>query len=190
MRAWLGLALLVFTSVALASDQCAYKPPTFEALPYKEGDYLPVYFSKFQLSLPSKPVAFLSTNGFIAVYPDKKNVGMSHIGTREMEGTLERLVPELTKVSEYYRLIYGAPTSIRSWDSQELKLQRTLAELDCTSKVKFFRINDVEVIFHRAEDKGGFHRIIVMDGDSVELITVFGADDMALQIVSSIKRRL
>lgn len=190
MRSWLGLALLVFTNVALASDQCAYKPPTFEALPYKEGNYLPVYFSKFQLSLPSKPVAFLSTDGFIAVYPNKGSLSIDHVAQRESEEVAPKLAPGVTSISSYYRLIYGVPHSVKTWNDEELGLQRSILGLDCRSSVAFLKVDGVEVLFHKADKVDGINVIVVLNGDDVELITVRGSEETAVQVIASIKRRL
>lgn len=190
LRSWLGLALLACASFSLANDQCAYKPPTFEALPYREGNYLPVYFSSFQLSLPSKPVAFLSTNGFIAVYPDKGSIGIDHVAQRESEEVAPKLAPGVTSISSYYRLIYGAPHAVKSWSDKELSLQRSVLGLDCSSGVHFFNVDGVEILFHKADKVGGINVIVVLNGDDVELITVRGSEETAVKVISSIKRRL
>lgn len=190
MRSWLGIALLVCTSVALANDHCAYTPPTVEALPYKEGDYLPVYFSKFQLNLPSRPVAFLSTDGFIAVYPNKGSLGIDHVAQRESEEVAPKLAPGVTSISSYYRLIYGVPHSVKAWSDEELALQRSVLGLDCRSSVAFFKVDGVEVLFHKADKIDGINVIVVLNGDDVELITVRGSEETAVQVIASIKRRL
>ncbi|MFJ3485874.1 hypothetical protein ACIPL1_21140 [Pseudomonas sp. NPDC090202] len=187
---WLGLALLIFSGPVLAGGKCEYVPPKFESLTYKEGDYLPVYFSKFQMSLPGKPVGFLSTDGFIAVYPDKVTVGIQHIAQDDREEVAPLLAPGLKSISGYYRLIYGAPASISAWSDDELVSQRRMLRLDCNSRVAFFRVGGSEVLFHKAKEKKGIHVIVVLNGDDVELITTSGSEQMALQIIASIKRRL
>src|SRR5690606_28172628 len=98
---------------------------------------------------------------------------------------------DLSSVADFYRLIYGTSVAGEAGvNTQELSLQRSLLKLDCKSDVVFFQRDDVQIIFHGAIDSAGFHKIMLLDGINVELITVRGSRAVALQIIGSIKRRL
>jgi hypothetical protein len=190
MRYLVALCLAIGFSANSYAGVCEYSPPKVEAITYQSGKYLPVYFSTLQIDLPERPIGFVGGEGFIAVYPHSGYVGVQHLDAAMMGDSLLRLAKKLTSVADYYRLIYGAAHSADGIvDAQELTLQRDLAKLDCNADVAFFRLNDVEVIFHGARESGDFHKVLVLDGEAVNLITVRGDRQTALRILSSIKRR-
>ncbi|MGV6393931.1 hypothetical protein ACTUVN_003157 [Pseudomonas caspiana] len=191
MRYLVGIIFALCSVVNAYAEVCEYPAPRSEVLTYKKGEYLPIYFSAFQLDLPKAPSAFLAGGGFIAAYPDRGYVGLQHLDSAGMGDSLSRLSHDLTSVSDYYRLIYKIPSLMDGLaNPEEINLQRGLLSLDCKSDVVLYRISDVQVIFHGAENPTEFHKIMLLDGDNVELIMVRGTRKMALRIVSSIKRRL
>jgi len=190
LKQWLGVVLLVCSGAALADGGCEYATPKHESLRLHESGFLPVYFSKYQLTLPEKPVGFISTDGFTAVYPDKGYVSIDRLQEQEMTEPLRRMSSQISRPADYFRLIYGDAGSLSRWNPEELRLQRAIAGLDCHSAVTFFRVGEVEVILHEAKTEKDFHRLLVLSAFNVELVTVKGSREMALQVVSSIKRRL
>lgn len=191
MKYLVGVFLALCCSATSFASVCEYSPPEARFLTYQKGAFLPVYFSSYQLDLPGVPLAFLSGDGFIAAYPDSGYIGVQHLDPVQMADSLPRLAENLKSVSDFYSLIYGVSSLVKfSVNIQELRLQRNLSKLDCNSDVVFFKRNDIQVIFHGATDSPGFHKIMLLNGDNVELITVRGNREVALQIVGSIKRRL
>lgn len=188
MKYLVGALLALCCSANVFASDCEYSAPHAKPLTYQKGAFLPVFFSRYQLDLPGVPVAFISGEGFVAAYPDKGYAGVQHLDPGKMADSLPRLGKHLTAVSEFYRLIYGVPdTGQAQVDIQELSLQRRLLKLDCKSDVVFFQQKDIQIIFHGARDDADFHKIMLLDGDNVELITVRGSREVALQIVGSIK---
>ncbi|WP_341523241.1 hypothetical protein AABC73_08780 [Pseudomonas sp. G.S.17] len=190
MKYLIGAVLALCCSASSFASVCEYSSPEATSLSYQSGAYLPVYFSSYQLDLPGAPVAFLSGEGFIAAYPNNGYIGVQHLNPAQMADSLPRLAKDLTSVADFYRLIYGmSAAGDAGINPQELSLQRSLVKLDCKSDVVFFQRDDIQIIFHGAVDSAGFHKIVLMDGDNVELITVRGSRAVALQILGSIKRR-
>ncbi|OCR24647.1 hypothetical protein AFK24_12505 [Pseudomonas syringae] len=191
MKYLIGAVLALCCSASSFASVCEYSSPETISLTYHPGAFLPVYFSSYQLDLPGVPVALLSAEGFIAAYPDNGYIGVQHLNPAQMADSLPRLAKDLTSVADFYRLIYGM-SAVREngIDPQELSLQRSLLKLDCKSDVVFFQRDEIQIIFHGAVDSAGFHKIVLMDGDNVELITARGSRAVALKIVGSIKRRL
>ena len=185
----MAVVLVIFNGTAFADEGCEYVAPKYDSLRLQENGFLPVYFSKYQLSLPEQPVGFISTDGFTAVYPDKGYVSIDPIQEQEMTEPLRRMSSQISSLADYFRLIYGDARSVSHWNPEELRLQRDVAGLDCHSAVTFFRVDDVEVILHEARTENDFHRLLVLSALNVELVTVKGSGEMALQVVSSIKRR-
>lgn len=191
MKYLIGAVLALCCSASSFASVCEYSSPEVRSLSYQSGAFLPVYFASYQLDLPGVPVAFLSTEGFIAAYPDNGYIGVQHLNPAQMADSLPRLAKDLSSVANFYRLIYGTSAAGETGiNPQELSLQRSLLKLDCKSDVVFFQRDDIQIIFHGAADSAGFHKIVLMDGDNVELITVRGSRGVALQVLGSIKRRL
>lgn len=191
MRYLAGVFLAVCCSATSFASVCEYSAPEVRSLAYQKGAFLPVYFSGYQLDLPGVPFAFLSGDSFVAAYPEKGYIGVQHLDPVQMAESLPRLAKGLTSVADFYRLIYGVSTPLEtSANPQELSLQRSLLKLDCKSDTVFFDRDTIQIIFHGAADSADFHKIMVLDGDNVELITVRGRREVALQVVGSIKRRL
>jgi hypothetical protein len=190
LRQWLGVVLVAFSGAALGDGVCEYVAPKYDSLQFQDSGFLPVYFSEYQLSLPERPVGFISTDGFTAVYPDKGYVSIDRLQEQEMTEPLRRMSSQISGLADYFRLIYGDAVPLIRWSHDELRLQRDVVGLDCHSAVTFFRVGDVDVILHEAKTEKDFHRVLVLSALHVELVTVKGSRKMALQVVSSIKRRL
>ncbi|WP_349970507.1 hypothetical protein [Pseudomonas caspiana] len=191
MKYLVGAFFVLYCSANVFASGCGYSAAQARTLIYQKGAFLPVFFSRYQLDLPGPPHAFVSGEGFVAAYPNKNYVGIQRLDTGKMADSLARLSKNLTAVSDFYRLIYGASPPLEiTVDPQEQSLQRRLLKLDCMSDVIFFQQSDIQVIFHGAREDADFHKIMLLDGDDVELITVRGSREIAMQIVASIKRRL
>jgi hypothetical protein len=190
MKLLSGFFIALLYAGSSFAGNCEYSSPEPRQLTYQKGAFLPVYFSGFQLDLPSGPMAFLSSEGFVAAYPDNGYIGVQHLDPDTMADSLSRLAKGLTSVSDFYRLIYGVSSSVETKaDGKELKLQRALLKLDCKSGVAFYQRGDIQVIFHSASDSTNFHKAMLLNGKNVELITVRGSENFAKQVVASIKRR-
>lgn len=191
MKCLLGIFFILGCMTNAYAEVCEYSVPETKVLIYRKGEYLPVYFSRFQLDLPGVPSAFLAGDGFTAAYPERGYVGIQHLAPSMMGDSLSNLAPDLTSVSDYYRLIYRLPSHLAGMASHKaLSLQRQLLNLDCKTDVVIFQINDIQVVFDGARDATGFHKIMLLDGGDVQLITMRGSREAAIRLMSSIKRRL
>jgi hypothetical protein len=191
MGRFFAVCLMLFCTSFSFANTCSYSSPQVSRLPYEKGFFLAVYFSNYQFDLPALPTAFLSGDGFIAKYPRNEYVGVQHQDSYSMAETMSKLAPDLTRLSDFYRMIYTVPGSIAVTEAipAELALQRRLLKLDCESHVVFYRVEDVDIIFHRANNETDFHKIFVLGEDGVDLITVRGSEATVMQIIRSIKRR-
>lgn len=191
MNKWILIILASVFTLQASAEECVYKPPAVVDLPYKEGAYIPVYFSRYQFNLPSKPDVLLSSDGFIASYPQKGYIGHQDVDVKPWHGGMpEGNLP--TDIAESYRVLYGM-SSTEKLDKEALAqvmFQRDLLKIDCNTRVHFYRVGGaVDVVWQERRSADRFHSIWVLGEKPAGLITISGTSEVALQVISSIKKR-
>ncbi len=192
MNKWLLIVLVSVFTIQASAEECLYKPPAVVDLPYKEGAYIPVYFSRYQFNLPSKPEVLVSDDGFLASYPERGYIGQQHVDFRPWHGGMpEGNLP--ASIADSFRLLYGAlPTDKLDKEAlAQVEFQRDIQKLDCNARVTLYRVGGaVDVIWQERKSAGGFHTIWMLGEERTELITIRGSNAVVLQVISSIKKRM
>jgi hypothetical protein len=192
MNKWLLIVLVSVFTLQASAEECVYKPPAVVDLPYKEGAYIPVYFSRYQFNLPSRPDVLLSSDGFIASYPEKGYIGHQDVDVKPWHGGMpEGNLP--AGIADSFRLLYGTlPTDKLDHEAlAQVEFQRDIHKLDCNARVRLYRVGGaVDVIWQERRSAQGFHTIWVLGDERAELITISGSNEVVLQVISSIKKRM
>jgi hypothetical protein len=192
VKYWIVMGFLLVTATHAFAESCDYtRPPTVD-LPYQEGAYTPVYFSRYQFNLPSKPDVLLSADGIIASYPNRNYIGQQHVEPAPWIDQLNKFTSRPVSVVEFYRLIYGISSTenLNADELKEVQFQRSLLKLDCDAKVIIYHVGGtVDVVFQPMRAGTGFYTIMLLGDEGVELITLRLPMEEVMQVIASIKRR-
>lgn len=192
MKYWIAVTLMVMVASHASAESCDYVTPRTVDLPYHEGAYTAVYFSKYQFNLPSQPDVLLSGDGFMASYPGRDYIGQQHVDPEPWSDQLGRFTSRPVSVVEFYRLIYGLSSTknLNAAERDEVRRQRSLLKLDCNANVTVYRVGGaVDVVLQARRTETGFHTLLILSDEGVELITLRRAMKEVMQVISSIKRR-
>ena len=184
---------MVMVASYASAESCDYVTPRTVDLPYHEGAYTAVYFSKYQFNLPSQPDVLLSGDGFMASYPGRGYIGQQHVDPEPWSDQLGRFTSRPVSVVDLYRLIYGIlPTNnLNAAEQDEVQLQRSLLKLDCNANVTVYRVGGtVDVVLQVRQVETGFHTLLLLSDEGVELITLRRPLKEVMQVIASIKRRV
>ncbi|MDB6049924.1 MAG: hypothetical protein JWR17_2670 [Pseudomonas sp.] len=191
MKQWALMGFLMVFACYAAAETCDYTAPALVNIQYQEGPFTPVYFSNYQFNLPAKPEALLSGEGFVASFGRHGYIGLHPLAARPWGDQTGRF-ESLSSVADDYRLIYGLLSSkgLNGEEQKELRRQRSLLKMDCTSVVKHYLINgSVEVVWQASKSEGEFDSIFILGAKNAELITVRLPVEEVRRVIFSIKRR-
>lgn len=193
MKYWIAVTLMVMAASHASAESCDYVIPRTVDLPYHEGAYTPVYFSRYQFNLPSQPGVLLSGDGFMASYPGRDYIGQQHLDPEPWSDQLGRFTSRPVNVVEFYRLIYGLSSTknLNAAERDEVRLQRSLLKLDCNASVTVYRVGGtVDVVLQARRTETGFHTLLLLSDEGIELITLRRPMREVMQVIASIKRRV
>ena len=193
MKYWIAVTLMVMAASHASAESCDYVTPGTVYLPYHKGAHTPVYFSKYQFNLPSQPDVLLSGDGFMASYPNRDYIGQQHVNPEPWSDQLGRFTSRPVSVVDLYRLIYGIlpANNLNAAEQDEVQLQRSLLKLDCNANVTVYRVGGtVDVVLQVRQVETGFHTLLLLSDEGVELITLRRPMKEVMQVIASIKPRV